>query len=104
MTPITLVCDDGGHVRGKIATMAVFVRAESGVWTDRRESSRTRPFRSRSDSPALFKCKLCRRELPLWAEDRRVLFAVLDWLDERGRVEVTLADFLDLASKVERSR
>lgn len=96
---IVVVCDDGSHVRGKVATMARFVRND-GIWRDQRDSTRTRASRRRSDSAALLKCKLCGRELPGWAEDRRVLFAVCDRLAERGCVVITLAEFVDLASKV----
>jgi len=99
---VTVRCNDPSHARGKIAVIAVFVRDESGIWRDRREKTRTRPFHSRSDTPALFKCNLCRRELPPWV-GRVAIFAVLDRLADQGCVGVTFAEFVDLASKVERS-
>ena len=99
---ITVYCDDGSHARGKVVTIAVFDRDERGVWTDRRMRRRTRPYYTRADSPSAYRCKLCRRELPLWAEERRVLFRVLNWLAAQGVSRIRLSALDAVASKTEK--
>ncbi len=94
---ITVVCADASHARGKVAKMAGFQRAEHGAWTYSVPAKRRR-----ADTAAVCVCKLCGATLPGWAMDRRVCFAVLNWLDKRGRVEVTHPEFIELASKVEK--
>lgn len=97
---IIVFCDNPSHARGKKATVAVFDRQDSGAWGDRRE--RTRPRWPRADSPAAFKCKLCRRELPVWAEERRVLFAVLNLLAAHGVSRIRLSALVAVASEIEK--
>lgn len=91
---ITVVCNDAAHARGKVATIATFVATDTGAWT-------YGPRRRRADTAALFRCKLCQRALPGWAQERRVLFAVLNWLAAHGCDEVSLTKLIELASKVE---
>jgi hypothetical protein len=100
---IRVRCSGPGHARDKVANIAVFGRDDAGVWTDRRVNRHPRAHHARADGHALFRCKLCRRELPVWATDRRVLFPVLDFLDSRGRVDVELSDLVELASAFIRS-
>jgi hypothetical protein len=92
---ITVRCDGPGHVRGKVATIAICDRDERGVWSDRRERSRTRSFHARADSSTSMRCNLCRRELPSWADVRPVLFPVLNRLAAAGRFDVTLAELIE---------
>jgi hypothetical protein len=100
VTTVQVVCDDPSHARGKIATVAVFDRDERGVWADRRAKTRTRSFYSRADSPSEFRCRLCRRELPLWALERRVLFAALDHIAAQGVLRTTIGRLALVASKL----
>jgi hypothetical protein len=95
---IEVRCYGPGHVRGKVAMIAVFDRDEDGCWRDRRLRSRKRPHYDRSDSPTSYRCKLCRREVPGWADQSRVLNPVLDRLAAAGRFEVPFAEFVELAS------
>ena len=103
---IELYCDDDPrHARGKVAKIATFYRKDSGAWTFRGAVRRAgRKYRQdvRADTGALFVCKLCRRKLPLWAEERQVLFGCLNRLAAQGESRVRLSELCALASEIEK--
>jgi hypothetical protein len=93
---ITIICDHPSHARGKVAKVVTFTRNERSTW----DYTVGNAARRRADSSSLFVCSLCGAHLPLWAEERRVMFQALDWLaahgrvNEQGCVEATLTELL----------
>jgi hypothetical protein len=100
MDEITVICDDSGHARGKIATIATVARGPDGwdVLVSRRDGAPRRTLAimystgedvRRRDRFDLGPCKLCRRR---WQRGTTRANEIFDALAERGVSEISLAD------------